>query len=333
MGGDSWFGRMCFKFWDGHASGWMAFTGPASSRLLLVTDAGYDVVHVIDVVRRVRVGHVAAPGAIPGPRGAAATGRGSLVAVGSWRLKESGGGDSDHVVRLFEGGGTSWTATRVLAGGFGAPGDADGQLSFPHGLRFTSDGKELAVADRDNDCVSVFRVEDGSLARHLYAEGRTGYDSGSPYDLEECEGGWLVAHEQGDSVRFLADSEDSSDSESASDDGATPGPGSRVRTPSRTEPQHLTSVMSPIGLALIPGVGLVVREQHDFGRLEVFASADWDFIAMASMSACRVVWMGAVGRAVALRLRVGVSESGTGPGIRVPKRKKGSESESGCSIM
>ena len=131
----------------------------------------------------------------------------------------------------------------------------------------------------------------------------------------------------------MADSEDSSDSESASDDGATPGPGSRVRTPSRTEPQHLTSVMSPIGLALIPGVGLVVREQHDFGRLEVFASADWDFIAMASMSACRVVWMGAVGRAVALRLRVGVSESGTGPGIRVPKRKKGSESESGCSIM
>ena len=110
------------------------------------------------------------------------------------------------------------------------------------------------MADRDNDCVSVFRVEDGSLARHLYAEGRTGYDSGSPYDLEEGEGGWLVAHEQGDSVRFLADSEDSSDSESASDDGATPGPGSRVRTPSRTEPQHLTSVMSPIGLALIPGL-------------------------------------------------------------------------------
>ncbi len=43
---------MQFKFEDKdrHPSGWMAFTGPATSRLLLLTDAGHDAVHVIDVV-------------------------------------------------------------------------------------------------------------------------------------------------------------------------------------------------------------------------------------------------------------------------------------------
>ncbi len=73
---------MRFKFWDGGFSGWMAFTGPATARLLLVTNAGHDAVHVIDVVGRVHVGYVAAPGAIDGPRGVAA--RGSLVAVSVW---------------------------------------------------------------------------------------------------------------------------------------------------------------------------------------------------------------------------------------------------------
>jgi hypothetical protein len=60
-------------------SGHLAFSGPATARLLLVTDAGHDVVHVIDVVGRVHVGYVAAPGTIAGPRGI--TTRGSLVAV------------------------------------------------------------------------------------------------------------------------------------------------------------------------------------------------------------------------------------------------------------
>ena len=47
---------------NGFSSGWMAFTGPATSRLLLLTDAGHDAVHIIDVVGRTHVGYVAAPG-------------------------------------------------------------------------------------------------------------------------------------------------------------------------------------------------------------------------------------------------------------------------------
>jgi hypothetical protein len=69
-------------------SGYLVFTGPATSRLLLVTDAGHDAVHVIDVARQVHVGYVAAPGTIAGPRGVAA--RGSLVAVSAWKKARSG---------------------------------------------------------------------------------------------------------------------------------------------------------------------------------------------------------------------------------------------------
>jgi hypothetical protein len=71
-----------------YSSGWMAFTGPATVRLLVVTDAGHDAVHVIDVAGRAHVGYVAAPGAIAGPRGVAA--RGSLVAVSAWKRDNTG---------------------------------------------------------------------------------------------------------------------------------------------------------------------------------------------------------------------------------------------------
>ena len=61
LGGASSPAPMQFKFFGGYgASGWMAFTGPATSRLLLLTDAGHDAVHVIDVAGRVHVGYVAA---------------------------------------------------------------------------------------------------------------------------------------------------------------------------------------------------------------------------------------------------------------------------------
>ena len=118
LGGASSPAPMQFKFLDEHrySSGWMTFTGPATSRLLLLTAAGHDAVHVIDVAGRVHAGYVAAPGAIAGPRGVAA--RGSLVAVSAWKKGDSG----DHVVRMFEGSGAMWTAVRVVGGGFVGPG-------------------------------------------------------------------------------------------------------------------------------------------------------------------------------------------------------------------
>jgi hypothetical protein len=259
---------------NGFSSGWMAFTGPATSRLLLVTDAGHDAVHVIDVAGRVHVGHVAAPGTLTGPRGVAA--RGNLAAVSAWKRHASG----DHVVRVFEGSGATWTAVREVAGGFGGPGSADGQLRRPFGLRFTGDGSGLAVADLGNRRVSVFRVEDaqdGSFVRHV-ATGLSG-----PCDVEECEGGWLVVCLISDTIECV----------SLLDHGGGAG---RARLGNYGSGDG--DFNSPFALALVPGLGLVARERGN-RRLQFFATPD--AIAMASMSALRAAWMVTVSRAVALR--------------------------------
>jgi hypothetical protein len=266
---------MQFRFYDASGpSGGMAFTGPASSRLLVVADAGHDAVHVIDVVGRVHVGYVAVPGAIDGPRGAAA--RGSLVAISAWK----GFGVGDHVVELFEGSGATWTAVRVVAGGFGYPGDADGQLYLPRGLRLTGDGTGLAVADWDNGRVSVFRVEDGSFVRHVV----TGLSL--PFDVEECEGGWLVACFGPDTtgIEFVS--------------GNVHGGGEgRARLGKKGNGDG--DFICPSALALVPGLGLVVRECSNGGRLQFFATPD--AVAMASMAAARVGWLVAVARGAAHR--------------------------------
>jgi hypothetical protein len=243
LGGASSPSPMQFKFLDGNGySGWMAFTGLATSRLLLLTDAGHDAVHVIDVAGRVHTGYVAAPGTIAGPRGVAA--RGSLVAVSAWKKGDSG----EHVVRVFEGSGAMWRAVRVVGGGFGGPGRADGQLHCPLGLRFTGDGTGLAVADRGNDRVSVFRVEDGSFARHV----ATGLDG--PYDVEECEGGWLVVCRGSHTIEFV---------------GVDVGGGGVGRARLGKRGSGDGEFISPSALALVPGLGLVVREIPN-ERFQVF---------------------------------------------------------------
>jgi hypothetical protein len=245
LGGASSPAPMQFKFLvEGYSSGWMAFTGPATSRLLLLTDAGHDAVHIIDMAGRVHAGYVAAPGTIAGPRGVAA--RGSLVAVSAWKKVGSG----DHVVRVFEGSGATWTGVRVVAGGFEGPGSADGQLYRPYGLRFTGDGTGLAVADTDNGRVSVFRVEDGSFARHV----ATGLSY--PFDVEECEGGWLVACVGSDTIEFVGCDVDGG---GGGVDSARLGKGGSGDG----------EFWCPSALALVPGLGLVVREWGN-GRCQVF---------------------------------------------------------------
>ena len=55
----------------------------------------------------------------------------------------------------------------------------------------------------------------------------------------------------------------------------------------------------PSALALVPGLGLAVRELGNNGRLQFFATPD--AIAMASMSAARVAWLACVARAMTHR--------------------------------
>jgi hypothetical protein len=93
-------------------------------------------------------------------------------------------------VHLFEGSGASWTPLQVFDGTLHGPRchvGPRGDMYGPRGLRFTSDGSGLVVADTGNARVTLFRVEDGAFVREV----ATGLDNLA--DVEECEGGWLVA--------------------------------------------------------------------------------------------------------------------------------------------
>ena len=49
----------------------------------------------------------------------------------------------------------------------GSWGSGDGQFSSALDVRFTADGEQLVVADRDNICVQIFDLSDGSFVRKI----------------------------------------------------------------------------------------------------------------------------------------------------------------------
>jgi hypothetical protein len=266
---------MQFKFAVG--GGRLAFLPATSScvhPLLLVTDAGADAVHLVDVVGRSHAGYVAPPGSIAGPRGVAASGTSPLVVISAWKEWDSG----DHVVVVYRGSGAAWEAVRVIGGGFGGPGARDGQLNMPYGLRFSQDGTSVCVADHWNNRVSMFRVADGGFVRHV----ATG--PGGPFDVEEVEGGWLVACGRSHSVEFVGD------------DGAVDAGGGRpsLDKAGGGKGSGDGEFDFPVALAVVPDLGLVVRELR--GRLQLFATPGT--FAMAAMSHVRVAWMAVVARGV-----------------------------------
>jgi hypothetical protein len=210
------------------------------------------------------------------------------VAVSAWKNDNSG----DHVVVVYRGSGAVWEAVRVIGGGFGRPGSRDGQLARPYGLRFSGDGSAICVADWGNRRASVFRVGDGGFARHM----ATGLNY--PLDVEEVEGGWLVACLSSDTVEFVGDGI-SGRRPSLGKAGGGPGSGDG-------------EFWSPVALTVVPGLGLVVREDANSGRLQVFATPD--IIAMAAMSPNRVAWMTAVARGV-LRRKGAMLQRGSDVGL------------------
>jgi hypothetical protein len=165
----------------------------------------------------------------------------------------------------------------------GAPGPGDpfpvrGRLYSPYGLRFSGDGCILSVGEFVGSRVSVFRVGDGGLVEYIASA------VGNPRDVEEVEGGWLVACVTSYRVALVG-----------------PGAGGSGLAQQRAGWPSLGGLgigdgefHTPAALAVVPGLGLVVRE---FGgcRLQVFATPD--AIAMASMSPDRVAWMLVVARA------------------------------------
>jgi hypothetical protein len=279
--------QFMFKDDDGY-SGYLAFAPPATttttscsssstSPLLLVTDPGHDAVHLVDVVSRSHAGYVAPPGSLSGPRGVAASRVSPLVAVSTWTRHDSG----DHVVVVYRGSGAVWEAVRVIGVGFRGPGSRDGQLKRQYGVRFSGDGSGVCVADCWNDRVSMFHVVGGGFVRHV----TTGVSW--PRDVEEVEGGWLVACVGSDTVEFVCDGV-------GGDGDGRPSLGKAGGGWGRGDGEFT----GPSALAVVPGLGLVVRECLG-ARIQVFATPDT--IAMAAMSRSRVAWMGAVVRAVLRR--------------------------------
>jgi hypothetical protein len=279
-------------------SGYLAFTpavpsgaatvaADGSARpLLLVTDAGHGAVHLVDVVGRAHAGYLAAPGSIAGPRGVAACGAPSgllTVAVGTWMSPDC----EDHVVRLYSGRGGAWELVRVVGEGLGHLPEG-GKLSMPRGLRLTRDGTSLCVSHLDR--ISLFRVRDGAFVQHL-ATGLHG-----PADVEEVQGGWLVACWRSNSVQSVPSGTGNSGGPGAGDAYASVQP---VDPVVRSRPM-LSSVNWPSALVAVPGLGLVVREWRA-RVLSVFVSGE--AMAQARMSGPRVAWMVAVQRAALLHHR------------------------------
>jgi len=166
--------------------------------------------------------------------------------------------EEDPAVRVFEASSGSdddctWTAVRLITGYF----------DWPHGLRFTGDGLRLAVAGCYRERVSIFSAKDGSFLHHrAYAA--------NPLDVEECDSGgagWVMCDARSRGLVAIADTD--------------------TDTPART----WTFDFGVRSLALVPGVGLVVRLDTGVQFL-----ATPDAIAMASMSLHKVAWMVAAWR-------------------------------------
>ena len=242
---------------------------------LFVTDVGNGAVHIIDVVNKTHRGYVAPPGTMDGSCGVAASGVDSLVAVSSWSDFNFG----DHVVHMYcaTSGETEWTKVRVIGG---RGGESASQFLRPRALRFTSDGVHVCVADSGNRRASLFRVDDGSFVRHVLIEAR-----GSVGDVLEVEGGWIVAsHVVSHKVYFVRDGGELSSTHL----GALYGQGGDADGRFR----------QCCALAMVPGLGLVVREKEN-ARLQVFSTPCE--IAMRTMSPTRVAWMAATYRAAVKR--------------------------------
>ncbi len=115
---------------------------------------------------------------------------------GPWGIAEQDGVIAvslhwNHVVVLlqYESGAVKPQSTI----GSGTEGNADGKLSCPKGVVFTTDGRDILVADWGNHRVSKFSVTSGAFVAHVVSNGIS-----YPRDVLQCEDGSIVvAHMNG----------------------------------------------------------------------------------------------------------------------------------------
>ncbi len=114
------------------------------------------------------------------------------------------------------------------------------------------DWSGICVADTGTNRASVFRVGDGGLVQHI------GTELSLPLDVEEVEGGWLVACDGPHTVEFVCDGV-------GGDGGGRPFLGKAGGGHGSGDGEFNCAA----ALAVVPGLGLVVREYGN-PRLQVF---------------------------------------------------------------
>ncbi len=122
--------------------------------------------------------------------------RAIVVDSGPWGVVERDGAiavslsDAHTVVLLqYESGAVKPEVTI----GSGTYGNADGQLHYPRGIAFTTDGRHILVADYLNNRVCKFSAASGAFVAHVILNGIT-----RPRDVLGCEDGSIVvAHNDG----------------------------------------------------------------------------------------------------------------------------------------
>jgi hypothetical protein len=206
----------------------LAFTCvPGATPTLLVPEWGNSRVQEVDVVTRTHAGDLYPAGSLPRPRG---------VATSHAHIAVSNAAPG---VALFHAG----TRALLRAIAVGTPAARQAPQAWLKGLRLTADGRRVAVADFSNCCVHVHSVGDGSLVARVPAP------RVYPHDVEEVEGGWLLASSSLGVCRVEGE---------AGDGAATPA----------GLPPVVTGVVDCVpavtAMAMLPGVGLAIthRQAH-----------------------------------------------------------------------
>jgi len=267
-------------------SGRLAFTKDRRRPLLLATDHGLNVVHVVDPVRGSLVGDLAPAGSIDGPRGIAT--RGSLVAVSFWRDRTPG---NSGVAMYRRDGNTSWRQLWCVA----EP-RVPAWCSFtgPGGLRISRDEQYVATAFiKDTKAVLMLNASTGEPIKYLQAE----LCGASDVEEHPDQDGWLVAcccktTPTDATVDFVVDTTHRDGEYTLR----------QASLPTKSEPGHARCKHGEVAaLALVPGLGLVARCFDGPHHLVLFTTPS--MAAMGAMSGLRVAWITVVVRGVFRRAR------------------------------
>jgi len=255
----------------GRGAGKLAFTdtGPLQ---LLVTDVSdpREAAQVIDMTHLSHAGHLPTPQGFGIPSGVACRGAAAAVSF-SKATAVCAGADG---VALYQRTDCVWAVVRRL-------GTPHGQWHLPAGLCFSRDGDKLAVTNarhlfmtcrESRGQVGMFQTSDGAYIGDLPQTNKT------PCKVVECDKGWVTLDAQTGYFDIVTQEPDGDHLHARATD-INVLPHGRIKE-----------------FVVVPGLGLVTSIAGTQPQCMLYVVTTPDFIAMNSMSANRVAWMGAVVR-------------------------------------